>query len=103
MRSSKMRKTMFLTLGGAAVAMFLAGCPFRVTVRTPRPAPPSAPGAIVTCPAGSYARGGKYMWNRARRRWVWRRATCVARPATWRVGCRWRRGRWVRCCTCARR
>ena len=56
--------------------------------------PPAPPVMSVRCGPNQYARGGKYVWRG--NRWTWTRAVCVARPRTYRSGCKWQRGRTAR-------
>ncbi len=77
------------------VAMLGSGCTVTVTGSVdPVKAPPSAPIVSVTCGPNQYLRGGKHVWRNGAYRWVAPR--CVTRTATWRAGCRWTRGHWVR-------
>ncbi|MDY0000085.1 MAG: hypothetical protein RBU30_02195 [Polyangia bacterium] len=82
-------------LGFGVTLSFWTSCVVTVQPASePTAEPPPAPAIALTCGPNQYVHGGRHTWRNGA--WVWEAPVCMARPATWREGCRWTRGRWVR-------
>ncbi len=72
--------------------------PTRPTPRArPSSLPPAPPSGTIGCAATQYLQVGRYIWKDGNWRWVTGR--CAARPASWKKGCKWTRGRWSKTAT----
>ena len=76
------------------IGTVLVGCPATKdpVILHPHSYPPQAPLVRLKCAVGEYLQGGKHVWKESH--WQWTQPTCAPRPATWKDGCFWQRGRW---------
>ncbi len=80
-----------------ALPLLLTACPKpqnQAVIRNPATLPPQAKVVTMTCPQNQYLRGGRHQWRD--NGWHWENPRCTRKTSTWRDGCVWLRGRWVR-------